>query len=67
MDRKFKRTGSVGDALHRGCPRDARTKENVFAVAQAVALQLGLSRLVLHNKNLVIQKSSTFFFECKFG
>ncbi len=52
MDGKFKRTGSVDNALHSGCPRDAHTEENVCAVAQAVveepirstrcgALQLG--------------------------
>ncbi len=66
MDQKFECTGPVGDALCSGHPRDARTKENVY-VAQAVvekptrstrhsALQLGLSRLVLLNKNLVMQK-----------
>ncbi len=70
MDRKFKHTGSVGDALHSGRPRVAQTKENVYTIAQAVveepawstqrgALQLGLSRLVLHNKNIIIQKSGT--------
>ncbi len=35
-DRKFKRTCSVGDALHSGRPRDARTEDNVYTVAQAV-------------------------------
>ncbi len=78
MNQKFKRIGSVGDALRSGYPRNARTEENVHAVAQAVieeptqstrrgALQLGLSRLVLHNRNLVMQKSGTFLFECEFG
>ncbi len=54
------------------------TLKKVYTVAQAVAeeptrstrhgaLQLGLSRLVLHNKNLVMQNSGTFFFEYKFG
>ncbi len=72
MDRKFKRTGSVGDALHSGYLKDACTEENEYAVAQGVvgeptqstrrgALQLGLSRLVLHNKNLVMQKEGTNF------
>ncbi len=57
--------------------KDARTEENVYAVAQAIveeltqstrrgALQVDLSRLVLHNKNLVMQKSGTFFFKHKF-
>ncbi len=32
-DQKFKRTGSVNDALHSVCRRDARTEENVYAVA----------------------------------
>ncbi len=36
MDRKFKRTGSVSDALYSGCPRDACTEENVYAVAHVV-------------------------------
>ncbi len=78
MDRKFKRSGSASDALRSGRSRDARTEENVYAVAQAVveeptrftrrsAPQLSLSRLVLHNENLVMQKCGTFFFECKFG
>ncbi len=64
MNKKLKGTESVGDALCSGHPKDARTEENVYAVAQAVveepiwstrhgALQLGLSRLVLHGKNLV--------------
>ncbi len=77
MDQKFKHTDSVGDALRSGCPRDALTEENVYAVAQAAveeptqstrhgALQFGLSRPVLHNKNLVMQKSCTVFFDCKF-
>ncbi len=73
MGRKFKRTGSVGNAFCSGYPRDTCTVENVYAVAQAVieeptqctrhgTLQLDLSRLVLHNKNLVMQKSGTFIF-----
>ncbi len=56
MNRKFKHIGSDGDALHSGRLRDARTEENVYAVAQAVveeptwstrngALKLGLLRL----------------------
>ncbi len=63
MDRKFKRTGSVGDALFSGRSRDTRTEENVYAVAQAVveeptqstrhgALQLGSSRRTYQHKNL---------------
>ncbi len=71
MNWKFEHAGSVGDALCSDRPRDARTEENVYTVAQAVveeptrsirrgALQLGLSRLVLYNENLIMQKSGTF-------
>ncbi len=78
LDRKFKRTGSVGNSLRSGHLRDADTEENLYPVAQAVieeptrstrrcALQLGLLRLVLHNKNFVMQKVIPFFFTCKFG
>ncbi len=72
MGRKFECAGSVGNALRSGRPRDARTEENVCAVAQAVveeptwstqrgALQLGLSRRTYQCKNLVMQRSGTFF------
>jgi len=55
MDRKFQRIGRVDDAPRSGRPRDARTEENQFLVAQSVvedphlstrraSLQLGLSR-----------------------
>ncbi len=43
MDGKFKRTGSVGNALCSDCPRDARTEENVYAVAQAIVEEPTLS------------------------
>ncbi len=77
-DQKFRRTGSVCDALYNGGLRDTRIEEYVYAVAQAVveeltqstrhgALQLDSSKLVLHNKNLVMQKGGIFFSECKFG
>ncbi len=55
MNQKFKCTGSVSNALHSCHPRDARTEENVHAVAQA------LSKFVLHNKNLVMQKKWRLF------
>ncbi len=78
MDRKFKLTSSVGDALVAVVREMLAPKKMFVLVAQAVveeltrstrcgAPQLGLSRLVLHNKNLVMQKSGTFFSECKFG
>lgn len=55
MDRKFQTHGTVSDAPRSGRPRDARTLDNQYAVAQSVvedprlstrraSLQLGLSR-----------------------
>ncbi len=69
MYQKFEHTGSISDALCNGCLRDACTEKNVHAVveestqsAQRGARELDLSRLVLYNKNCVMQKKGTFFF-----